>query len=69
MRCPSCGKLAIARRNDPWVCNHCHAALPPREKLKCNWSGMLCDIPCMYNTLPNETGERHPCRWPRKRME
>ena len=45
-------------------CPRCGAALPPRKRLRCNWTGLLCDIPCMYNVRENPTGALHPCRWP-----
>ena len=62
--CPSCGKLVMVGRYDAWVCPRCAGALPRRERLRCNWTGLWCDIPCMYNIRDNETGELHPCRWP-----
>ncbi len=64
MKCDSCGKLALRTRYETWECNHCGAPLPPRPKIKCNWSGRMCDVPCMYNAMDNPTGELHPCRWP-----
>lgn len=51
-------------RYEKWVCPRCGVALPPRKRFRCNWTGLLCDIPCMYNVRENPTGELHPCRWP-----
>lgn len=62
--CESCGKLVMRGRYEKWACPRCGVALPPRERLRCNWTGLLCDIPCMYNVRENPTGELHPCRWP-----
>lgn len=63
VRCPECGKLVMRGRREPWTCPQCGAALPPREKLRCNWTGMLCDIPCMRNIRENPSGELHDCPW------
>ena len=62
--CKACGRLVMRGRYEKWVCPRCGAALPPRERFRCNWTGLLCDIPCMYNVRENPADALHPCRWP-----
>lgn len=62
--CATCDRLVMRARTESWVCPDCGNVLPPRPRMLCNWSGIYCDIPCMYNLRENATGETHPCRWP-----
>lgn len=65
MKCIACGKLnAISFEElEGARCSNCNELLPQPEKLMCEFTKMLCRVPCSRLHQKDESGLAQVCPW------
>ena len=61
IECPNCGKLNIIEEVSGNVCTKCGKPLPDAKRIRCAYTGRMCQRPCLRARKPALDGKLHPC--------